>query len=215
MTHDVVAAAASTLGLDDGALHAAHCYRQAGGSSAADADEGSAAAALFLAAKVCEQPRRSRDVVNAVHLARHGEPLRDSRAYWVLKEGLVTAEQRLLRGLAFDTHVDQPQALMLNVLRGFRAPRALFELAVALLNDAGASPRLAGRPGRLLAAASIGLGADLLHEPLPEEWWLVLEVGEGAVAEACHAMLDAYAAGAARAEPAGAAEECARDSEPT
>ena len=51
------------------------------------------AACLFLASKVEDEPRRSRDVLNTMTMARHSEPLRSSRQYWILKEQLVQQEQ--------------------------------------------------------------------------------------------------------------------------
>ena len=58
-----------------------------------------AAASLFLASKSCESTRRVRDVLSALHHARHGSaaavlPLDDS--YFQTKADVIDAEQRLL-----------------------------------------------------------------------------------------------------------------------
>ena len=48
---------------------------------------------LSSSSEVCEQPRRARDAVNAVHHAVHGGLLRSSHEYWAKKEALLTHEQ--------------------------------------------------------------------------------------------------------------------------
>ena len=90
--------AAATLELAPTTVGTALGYRhRRGESDAARELESVLPACVFLAAKVEEEPRRMRDVLNAFHAARHdGELLRDSREYWRLKEALVLEEQQLL-----------------------------------------------------------------------------------------------------------------------
>jgi hypothetical protein len=152
-------------------------------------------ACLFLSAKTCEESRRIRDVLNAVHLATHNVPLHDSRRYWELKEELVIMEQRLLRGLGFHTCCIAPHLLFCNCLRVFKAPHAMYELGYGLINDSVlCSDSLALQPERLLVAASIVVGAALIRWPLPAGWIHVLQVDERALTSACHAVLDVYSA---------------------
>ena len=185
--------AATTLGLSDRTLSTAAAYAASCSNPLVDDAEAShCAAALFLAAKTCEEPRRIRDVLNATHLSRTHELLTDSQAYWARKEQLTLGEQRLLRALGYDTACTDAQVLLLNALRAFGAPRALYELSVAMLNDgAGACACL---PARVSVAAAITLGAAALEVPLPAHWQRTLEVDGDpqALAAACHAMLDAY-----------------------
>ena len=188
---EVLRAAASTLGLTDRVLTTAAAYSKACASTGEDADY-DAAACVFLSAKMCEEPRRVRDVLNAFELATRGSIVRDAQDYWARKERLVLAEQRLLRALAYETACGDPQVLALNMLRTLGAPRALYEMCVALLNDAGRS--CAGMPAHVVAAAALPLGASALELPLPVSWQRTLEVEHDAeaVTAACHALLDAY-----------------------
>ena len=159
-------------------------------------EEEAAAAQLFLAAKMCEEPRRLRDVLNSVEVASHGDIIRDAYAYWDRKSRMMACEMLLLRELGFDTGFEDAQVLLLNSLRLFRAPKALYELSVALLNDATTQLR-EPRPSRVLVAAAIGLAAEMLALPLPTRWPGVLEVEAVALSEASHAILAIYD------EPAG------------
>lgn len=153
--------AAATAGSRDGGAEAA---------AGADAEEEAAArvgACLFAACKACEQPRRARDVVNAVHLAARGEVLRDSRTYWRRKDALLQHEQSLLRALGFEPAVHPPHRLLYNYLHALRAPPQLCTLAAAIANDAAASADCVRRRPSLIAAAAIALAAALLGPALP------------------------------------------------
>ena len=194
-------AAGVVLALTDSCLHAAleysaHYYRS---EPAVDTESGDlalspesvAAACIFLASKVCEEPRRVRDCINAVHLAITGSPLEDSHLYWALKERIVLAEQQVLRSLGYDTAVEQPQILLLNFLRLLDVPRPLYGLCASLLNDAAGEPRVR-LPPRALVAAAVRLGAEMLAHPLPDGWCRSLELDDEQLDVACHVILDAY-----------------------
>ena len=151
------------------------------------------AACLVLASKMCEAQRRTRDVINAVHLAQTGELLRSTHEYWALKEALVLAEQNLLRALAFDAECDDRQVLLLNSLRLFRAPLVQYKLSVALLNDCTGIAACERYAARVLVAAAMALSAEMLElQVLPDRWLDILEVSSNSLTGACHAMLDAY-----------------------
>ena len=60
---------------------------------------------LFLSGKAAEEPRRVRDVLNAVHHAAHGGDCRMltlDETYFQAKADVIDQEQRVLRALAFD-----------------------------------------------------------------------------------------------------------------
>ena len=195
--------AAATLELAPTTVGTALGYRhRRGESDAARELESVLPACVFLAAKVEEEPRRMRDVLNAFHAARHGgELLRDSREYWRLKEALVLEEQQLLRALGFDTLVETPHRLLFSYLHALRATAAVCELSAALCNDADA---LVGRGAQaddgdealrapnVLAAASIALAAQLLEAALPDAWTRAVDVDDAALERACRTLLDCY-----------------------
>lgn len=170
-----------------------------GDADAAPADcESRVAACLFVASKVCEQPRRARDVVNAVYRVVHGQLLRDAREYWLRKASLLTHEQRLLRALGFDLIIAHPHPLLYHYLHALDAPPPLASLAAALVNDSASSARCGARPARLIACAAIAL-ADALIGPAsaeaarpPERWWLALGVSDQSLAAAAADLARSY-----------------------
>ena len=190
--------AAATLELAPTTVGTALGYRhRRGESDAARELESVLPACVFLAAKVEEEPRRMRDVLNAFHAARHdGELLRDSREYWRLKEALVLEEQQLLRALGFDTLVETPHRLLFSYLHALRATAAVCELSAALCNDAdalvgrgaqadGGDQRCARERARRRldrARRAIARGA------LPDAWTRAVDVDDAALEQACRTI---------------------------
>jgi hypothetical protein len=163
----------------------------AGDADAAQSDmEGRVAACLFVASKVCEQPRRARDVVNATYRVVYGRLLRDSRQYWSRKASLLAHEQRLLRALGFDLTIAHPHPLFYHFLHALDAPPPLARLAAALLNDSATSAQCGARPARLIACAAIALADALIHPAetetakLPDRWWFAMGVSDLSLAAA-------------------------------
>jgi hypothetical protein len=163
-------------------------------------DEARVAACLFVASKVCEQPRRARDVVNAVYRVVHGCLLRDARDYWSRKASLLAHEQRLLRILGFDLTIAHPHPLLYHYLDALDPPLPLANLAAAIVNDSASSAECGARPARLIACAAIALAAALIH-PLsaegaivlfPDGWWLALGVSDESLAAAAADLAQIY-----------------------
>lgn len=112
-----------------------------------------AAASLFLAGKADEQPRRVRDVLNAV-APRAGAGASLDGAYHDAKADLVDAEQACLRELGFDASAETPLALALALCHALELAPATSQLALCLANDAlWAAAGRAARPAALAAAA--------------------------------------------------------------
>ncbi len=88
-----------------------------------------APAALFLAAKVEEQPRKLEHVIKVAHMCLFkGQPQLDvrSEAYIEQSQKLVTNENILLQTLGFDVAIDHPHT---HVVRCCQLVKAAKELA--------------------------------------------------------------------------------------
>lgn len=86
--------------------------------------------ALFLAAKVEEQPRKLEHVIKVAHMCLHrGQPHNldpRSEEYQEKAQELVTNENILLQTLGFDVAIDHPHT---HVVRGCQLVKAAKELA--------------------------------------------------------------------------------------
>ncbi|KAJ1460819.1 cyclin-like protein [Pelagophyceae sp. CCMP2097] len=165
-----------------------------------------ACACLFLAGKVCEAPRKMRDVLNAMHHALHGSAapvFALDEAYFLAKAGLVDAEQRALRDLGFDVAAPWPiDAVRAGALK-LEFDGGLARHALSLLNDALWSPQCRHLPPPAVAcaallltkAASTPLGADPAAALCASDarWREVLGDADRAdVSRACSAILDVH-----------------------
>jgi hypothetical protein len=110
---------------------------------------------------------------------------------------LFTTEQRILRTLGFDVHVNLPYTLCITYLQAldvFTHPRAseLAKRAIAYLNTALLSPQmlyLTHQPPQL-ATAAIYLAAREVGIKLPEvEWWEVFDTDREELGFLCVGML--------------------------
>merc|ERR1711899_371795 len=87
-----------------------------------------ASAALFLAAKVEEQPRKLEHVIKVSHMCLHrGAPQLDTRsdAYMEQAQELVTNENILLQTLGFDVAIDHPHTHVVKCCQLVRAAKDL------------------------------------------------------------------------------------------
>ena len=191
--------AALVLCLPDVAVTVAMSYlHRAAAGEAASLDD--ITASLFLSCKVCECPRRIRDVINALHIAQNEVALLDSHEYWACKERALLAEQLLLRSLGWNTAFTDRQVLCLQALQHLTQdsdqslPQAMRELSIALLNDCAGDATCERQPHRVLATAAIRLAALFLELRLPGGWSRILEVepDDDALDAVCHAMIDTY-----------------------
>uniref|UniRef100_A0A6G3MHG4 Cyclin-L1 (Trinotate prediction) n=1 Tax=Henneguya salminicola TaxID=69463 RepID=A0A6G3MHG4_HENSL len=79
-------------------------------------------AAIFLAAKIEEHPRRARDVVNVFRYLKQKRLGREilpmeyfCQAYLDLKAEIIKAERRILKELGFCVHVQHPHKMIISI----------------------------------------------------------------------------------------------------
>ena len=171
-----------------------------------------AAAAVFLGAKLEEQQRRSRDVINVFHRLekRHAlqaaapanaadadapappapaaPPLLDpfSRRYDELKAELIRCERLMLREFGFVAHVEHPHKFVLNYCQVMDLPAPLMQAAWGAANDSLRSTLCVRFPAEAVACGAIHFAARRLSVPMPEEappWWGVFGVSTAQVDE--------------------------------
>merc|ERR1711963_448259 len=97
-----------------------------------------ASAALFLAAKVEEQPRKLEHVIKVAHLCLHrGQPQLDVRsdAYMEQAQELVTNENILLQTLGFDVAIDHPHTHVVKCCQLVKAAKELAQTSYSMATN--------------------------------------------------------------------------------
>ena len=157
-----------------------------------------AAASLFLAGKADEQPRRVRDVLNAVAPAGGVKDL--DEAYHDAKADLVDAEQAALRELCFDVSMETPLALALAHALTLRPATA--QLALCLANDALFSAACRAARPVAVAAAAVDVAREAANDPgagaVSTGWARRFGAADADVAAARDVILDVVEAAAER-----------------
>ncbi|KAH7087995.1 cyclin-like protein [Paraphoma chrysanthemicola] len=184
-----------------------------GGSLVEFSAEQVSAASLYLTTKLSAYPKSPRSLVNVyAYLASFPSTFIDpsdlqqkhAELYYVSegtyerrRETLFSVEQRILRTLGFNVHVNLPYTLCITYLQAldvFTHPRApeLAKRAIAHLNTALLSPQmlyLTHQPPQL-ATAAIYLAAREANIKLPEvEWWEVFDTDREELGFLCVGML--------------------------
>ena len=157
-----------------------------------------AAASLFLAGKADEQPRRVRDVLNAVAPAGGVRDL--DEMYHDAKADLVDAEQAALRELCFDVSMETPLALALAHALTLRPATA--QLALCLANDALFSAACRAARPVAVAAAAVDVAREAANDPgagaVSTGWARRFGAADADVAAARDVILDVVEAAAER-----------------
>merc|ERR1719245_1489108 len=93
-----------------------------------------AMAALGLACKIEECPRRTRDIINVF---KHIKPMILDGAYIALKNQVIKAERRILKELGFCVHVKHPHKVIVMYLKWLKEEdnTALLQMSWNFMND--------------------------------------------------------------------------------
>ena len=166
-----------------------------------------AMAALFLAAKVEEQPRRMRDVINVCYhakLRRQGKASKPivlgGNLYAVWKGALIRTERVILKELGFSVYnlTQHPHKFILNYVRTLVAPgqdaAALAQTAWAYLNDSLRLDLCVRYSAESIACASIYLAARSTGFALPKSvpWHAVFNTSRAEMHDIAEEMLTLY-----------------------
>lgn len=163
-----------------------------------------AMAALFLAAKVEEVPRRMRDILNVTYhlkLRRQGKADRPlvlgGSLYTRWKVELIKTERFILKELGFSLYnlMEHPHAFILYYVAALNGSATLANRAWAFLNDSLRLDLCVRNRAEAIACAAINLAARTTGEPLPRElpWWEVFGTTAAEMEGICEAMLRLYA----------------------
>lgn len=146
-----------------------------------------AMACLFLAAKIEENCRRIRDVVNVFHhlkQKRMGRPVVPmeymGEEYFKMKASVIKYERFVLKELGFCVHIKHPHKLIIVNLRllGLEENTQLVQKAWNYMNDSLRTNVFVRFAPDTIACACVFLSARHLKIPLPQKppWWTVSNV---------------------------------------
>jgi hypothetical protein len=163
-----------------------------------------AMAAVFLAAKIEESPRRLRSVINVCHhikskMTQKPESPMDffSNSYFNLKNGIIKAERRILKELGFCVHVKHPHKLIITYLQilDCEKNKNLARMAWNYMNDSLQTDAFVRFPPEKIACACISLSAKKLQINLPMKpaWYILFGCDAEEIDEISLAILRVYA----------------------
>jgi len=139
-------------------------------------------ASLFLAAKVEEVPKRSRDVINVFHhidqikRGKKPEPIPLNKRYTDIKNDLIEIERFMLKEMGFSTYVEHPHKYLLQYLSILNqgTNQNLAQKAWNYMNDSLREPLCVRFRPEVIATSCIYMAARVLGIVLPEyphPWW--------------------------------------------
>ncbi|KAL5253026.1 hypothetical protein ACHWQZ_G015700 [Mnemiopsis leidyi] len=166
--------------------------------------EHQAMAAIFLAAKIEEHPRRIRDVINCFH---HIKQVKEKKTpspldftgtlYVKQKNDVIKAERRLLKELGFCVHVKYPHKIIIVILSLMLEQSQnteLVQLAWNFMNDSLRSDVFMRYAPDQIGCACIWLSARIKKICLPENppWYELLDCSREQCEEISRTILNFY-----------------------
>lgn len=166
--------------------------------------ETNAMAAMFLAAKIEECPRRLRDVINVCdHIKQKNAKKTDiapmdyfSTAYFNIKNNVIKAERRILKELGFCVHVKHPHKIIITYLQILEHQQnaALARAAWNYMNDSLRTDVFVRFSPDIIACACIFLAArfEKINLPMKPPWWILFDASFDDIEEISLCILHLY-----------------------
>ncbi|CAO3584914.1 unnamed protein product [Absidia cylindrospora] len=155
-----------------------------------------AATSLFVATKVEENTRRTKDFVNACaqKASKNDKLILDegSKDFVRWKETMLRNEVILLETLCFDLSVEHPHTCLLGMETQLNIPGSMLRKAWMLLYQCYGAPLCILHQPNILAGAVLLLASHLSSEPLEEGWWNLVRLDGFIIHELASEILGYY-----------------------
>ncbi|KAK4493032.1 hypothetical protein RD792_018152, partial [Penstemon davidsonii] len=160
-----------------------------------------AASCVWLASKLEESPRKTRQVLIVFHrmeCRRENLPIEQwdtfSKKYKDLKEDLIRTERHLLKEMGFICHVEHPHKFISSYLVTLETPTELRQEAWNLANDSLRTTLCVRFKSAVVACGVVYAAARRLQVPLPENppWWKPFDADKYGIDEVCRVLAHLY-----------------------
>ncbi|GIL44618.1 hypothetical protein Vafri_2145 [Volvox africanus] len=161
-----------------------------------------ACACLFLATKLEESHRRTRDILmvfDRINKRREGSKnvpllIPETKEYDVMKERVITYERILLKTFGFIIHAVHPHKYVNSFVHSLDGSDELQQLAWNMLNDSLRTTLCVRFKAHVVAAGAIYLAARRLQAPLPlsPPWWEAFKVPTDQLVEVVQSLHNLY-----------------------
>lgn len=160
-----------------------------------------AASCVWLASKLEESPRKSRQVIIVFHrmeCRRENLPIEfldlNSKKFAELKIELSKTERHILKEMGFVCHVEHPHKFISNYLMTLGTPQELRQEAWNLANDSLRTTLCVRFKSAVVACGVVYAAARRFQVPLPENppWWKAFDAEKSGIDEVCRVLAHLY-----------------------
>ncbi|XP_015581186.1 cyclin-L1-1 [Ricinus communis] len=160
-----------------------------------------AASCVWLASKLEENPRKSRQVIIVFHrmeCRRENLPIEfldlNSKKFAELKVELSRTERHILKEMGFVCHVEHPHKFISNYLVTLKTPPELRQEAWNLANDSLRTTLCVRFKSEVVACGVVYAAARRFQVPLPENppWWKAFDADKSGIDEVCRVLAHLY-----------------------
>lgn len=160
-----------------------------------------AATCFWLATKLEEAPRRTRDIImcfDRIIKRRENRTLTvlevGNKEFEEFRQGMIRYERHLLRTFGFVMHVEHPHKFLLSYCNLLETSEDFKQMAWNYVNDSLRTTLCVRFKSEVVACAAIFLAGRKLTFPLPESvpWWEVFSVETDQLVEAVKTLHDLY-----------------------